>query len=619
MKKINDVIKKLSPEETQDIIKTLKIKNDDSTSTLLSRLLSYYGLYLNLSNLSADELSVLKTASSDEKGLTFGEIEKILGIPTHRIEEIANNLSKKLLVYVLKNRQLLHNKLDKIYIFPEILELLEYQDNNRILHYLEKLLQGIEEDIGGENDLLQNIKNDKTSLKLINALYEGGGIITFYEALKTISVKSLDKILTKLKNLNIIEIHFDFSFPFTIFILLNERIFLTIKKQRGLQSAEKNYIHNHYNLILNLINTYDTVSSHGLFLTKQKKFRKIDKKRTLDSMNKIHDADGTEIDTEITLQLALNIFFTMKNLTIKHDAVIINLSNIEKDLDNPFKILKKILKNLYSDFNNPLFHSPFSLPSLNSQTEIIFLISKYIRESIASMSLIFVLSTLLKYNMKELKNITQIRKKILSDFYNCIRFLCIAGIIDINNGILELSDIGYEVGSKLFKVKLLQKEPRDLDKNIYINPDFTLIIPQREIPSEALYHILTHTDIIKEDIILHSRINKQSIIRAHKRGMSHDNFLSTLKRYSKNDIPQNLHFLITDWSENIVQIKILNPTILYTNYPSLIDEIAYGDIKHAILERLSENYAIIDRNFLSEIIKMTNKKDAIIRIFEDID
>lgn len=620
MKKINDLIKRLSSEEIQDLTKTLKIKNyEDSASSLVPRLLSYYGLYLNLSNLSSDELSVLKATQSDENGLTFGEVEKILGIPSHRIEEISDHLSKKLLVYVLKNRQLLHNKLDKIYIFPEILELLDHQNDNRIFEYLETILQGIEDDTGVENDLLQVVKNDKTSLKLINALYDGGGIITLHEALKIISVKSLDKILTKLKNHHIIEIHFDFSYPFSIFILLNERVFLNIKKQRENNNAEKIYSHNHYNLILNLINTYDTVSSYGLFLTKQKKFRKIDKNRTLDSMNKVYDVDGKELDSEITLQLALNLLFTLKNLTIKNDAAIINLSNIEKELDNPVKILKKILKNLYSESDNPLFHSPFPLPSLNTQTEIISLTAKYCRESIASMSLIFVIITLLKYNQKELKNLSQIRKKISSDFHNCIRFLCMAGIIDVDNGILQLSDIGYEVASKLFRIKLPQRETRDFEKNIYINPDFTLIIPQREMPSEALYHILTHTDIVKEDIILNSRISKQSIIRAHKRGMSHDNFLSTLKRYSKNEIPQNLHFLITDWSENIIQIKILNPTILYTNYPSLIDEIAYSDLKDSIIDRLSENYAIIDRNFLSEIIKMTNKKDVIIRIFEDID
>jgi hypothetical protein len=264
MKRIVDILNKLTPDEIVTLSKILKVKKQ-SHGSIISKLQTYYGLYLILSNLSSEELSVLNTVNRDT-GLIFGEIEKQLGIPTNRIEEIANTLSRRLLAYVLKNRQRLHNKLDKIYIFPEIQELLESSPEESIHDHLEDILKVFEWD-NTTTDLLTPIgKNDTL---LVNAIYDSGGIITIQEALKTLPVKSLNKSLLKLKKMNIVTVFFDLSHPPVLFLLLTAEAFLAVKKQRSQKEEKKTVVHNHYKVILNLLNAYDTVSSYGLFLTKR--------------------------------------------------------------------------------------------------------------------------------------------------------------------------------------------------------------------------------------------------------------------------------------------------------------------------------------------------------------
>ena len=144
----------------------------------------------------------------------------------------------------------------------------------------------------------------------------------------------------------------------------------------------------------------------------------------------------------------------------------------------------------------------------------------------------------------------------------------------------------------------------------------TLIIPKKEISSDALYHILTHTEIIKDDVILHTLISRESILSSLKRGMTNNDFFSTLTKYLKIGIPDNLEFLISDWSNQTIRLIISNVTLLNVNQSSFIDKISHSNIKDSIIDRISSNYAIIDKKYLDKIIKMAKKNDAVISLFD---
>ena len=153
-------------------------------------------------------------------------------------------------------------------------------------------------------------------------------------------------------------------------------------------------------------------------------------------------------------------------------------------------------------------------------------------------------------------------------------------------------------------------------KNVYLNPDFTLIIPKKEITSDALYHILTHTEIIKDDIILHARISRESILAALKREMNNNKFFSSLKKYLKIEIPDNLNFLISEWLNQTIRMNIFNACEINTDN-SFLDKISHSKIKNCIIKRLADEYAIIDTKYLDKLIKMAKENDAIINLFDE--
>ena len=194
--------------------------------------------------------------------------------------------------------------------------------------------------------------------------------------------------------------------------------------------------------------------------------------------------------------------------------------------------------------------------------------------------------------------------------------MCLTGIIEFKDGMISLSDIGTEIANNLLKIKS-QGEPVEEKKTVYINPDFSIIIPDDDIPSQPLYHLLTHTKIIKKDVILHVIIDKSSIINAHKRGMSIENFMDILERYSINEIPQNLDFIVTEWSSQALTVKISRDILIKASNSSFLDDIILMGPKNVKIERINAKYAIIQKKYIDEIIKFAKKNDAIIALFEE--
>ena len=156
-------------------------------------------------------------------------------------------------------------------------------------------------------------------------------------------------------------------------------------------------------------------------------------------------------------------------------------------------------------------------------------------------------------------------------------------------------------------------------KTYNINPDFTLIIPAHELASETLYHLLTHTDITKNDVIINAVISKSAIVRAQKRGMSLSRFLEALELYSKNELPQNLDFLLREWSNQTININISQHILLTSSHPEFIDELMLGITKEGIVERISPTYAMVKKDYIDEIIKVARKKDAVISLFNELE
>lgn len=627
MKNLSDILKNTTVRNLEEILKILNIKASTKNipQVISASLLSYQGMALVIGSLSPDEMKILDAAYTEKNGITFSELEKRSNLNTEKIEKYTNHLARILLISVVKNRQKINNKLDKIYLIPEIHSFLNPIDNSLIYNYFKDINTIIEsKDFSKCKTAARGLK--KSLIEYIEYIYNAGGIIgleEFDEFVHAHRAQNAKNILSDLIHNRYIHIYHDLIESGKTFIILNKKIFIAFITDTVNASKKIINVHNRYYLLLNLLKSYDIVSTYGLFLTKQKEFRKIDIKHLDESMIKLYDIDGTEFETGKLTQLSLYLLYIQSCIIIKDDSVIISFKNIERYLDNPLEWLLNIIKLLHDlTKDNSLLESPFEMPAYNDLILIIDLIHRNPNNIYKFIESVYFVKIISQLSGGHFININQIRQRIKKNFQICMRFMCISGIIEIAGNSIKLSDIGLRIAEKLHikNINLLEgtsdKDQKDI-KKIYLDSNFTLITPKKEIPSDALFHILTHTDIVIDDVILHTQISRDSILTSLKRGMTNDMFFYVLKKYLKTEIPDNLNFLISEWVSQTIRLKIFNAAILYANQHSFIDKIAHSKIKSSILKRISANYAVIDRKFMDKIIKMAKENDAVINLFDE--
>ena len=623
MKTCTDNIQKLAGDDLKRLAGILGLDRTRDAASQVERLLpTPAGLHRVLSDMPEDEYRVFVEACRDEKGVTFGQLETALKIDTGRIEEISVSLSRKLLAFVLKNRQRLHNKSDKLTVYQDIAACF----HPRSAAYLTALFQEALGALLRRDEVtvapLPSPTKKPRERALLDRMLAGGGIIGMEEALDQVPLKDAVEVLGRLRDAGSIEIINDMHWPPCPLLALTRDSFLSLMQEKRLAEPEKrDSFHNHYAFLLNMFGIYDAVSTHGLFLTKQREFRKIDLERIMRGLGELSGADGEQLPRRDSLQLCLHVMYFLGLIKLKGDSVIATLKPLQNDLDRPDKILLKIIYQLQNaSDDNPLFTSPAAIPPLHFLTFILDLLARMEKASTGFLGAAAQAKFIAESGEEHFEKIMA-RKKELSDFFGgAVSFLHLTGIIRSSRGYLALSDIGHGIAGKLIKFT----EPPDRSekketRSVYINPDFTLLVPREDLTSEELFHILTHTEIVREDVVISAKISRQSVLRAYKRGMSQEPFLDTIARHAKNALPQNLSFMLAEWARQTVRISIMNVMILKANHPSFIDDLCAGKLKHAVVERLSPQCAVINREFLDDIIKQSQGKDAVISLFEELE
>ncbi len=83
-----------------------------------------------LEKLTPNQVQIyMEILNSQEKVLTLGEISKKFNIPPNSAEVELGVLKRYFLVYQKKNRERLTNTLDKYYVYPQNIGVIQYQTN----------------------------------------------------------------------------------------------------------------------------------------------------------------------------------------------------------------------------------------------------------------------------------------------------------------------------------------------------------------------------------------------------------------------------------------------------------------------------------------------------------
>ena len=341
MKEIDKVLHSLSDEKLKDLSVKL-ILNSKSKSAIFSKLTSLTGFNSILTKLREDELKIIKIVYSSKGGITLGEIEKETQLEVTEISQFVDNLSRYLLLYVLKNRQLINIKMDKVYGFQEIAELINITTEESIKEYLGETINNFGKTLQGE--VKKSIPSDQKSQALLTYMVKSGCIITLKSTKKAQVEKNLDKIIEKLIEKKIIHIFYVFEPTFQIYLLLDKIVAPIIGQELSSTKENKPTVNNRFLFLNNLLNAFDTISTYGLFLTKQLEFRKIDIRRIEESLLDIYDIKGEIVNKPLESKLILFILNTLKCLHLQKDIAYISLNDISKDLENPVRLLNRIVK-----------------------------------------------------------------------------------------------------------------------------------------------------------------------------------------------------------------------------------------------------------------------------------
>ena len=615
MKTIDDILKRIQPENQKELAQILNIKTS-SEAKIREAMLNFFTLYRIISSFSREEISIFKVLYSGNDCISFGDIQKMLGLDIAVIEKAVSNISELMLAYVIKNRQMLNKKMDRIHCIQEVSEIFNIKESTEVTEYLNKAAEIL---ISKNETVPEAGLKDEKSLEIVTAIIEKGCIIQSENLIELFPSKDHEKKINEMIEKGYLKIFNIINDKPYVYLGLSESILLqgaASYKKKNLSGSVN--VCNNFKAATNILKAYDIISSSGLFLTKQSKFRKIDLKKISETMLEVSFPDGkTPIDEERAFT-AMQMLNLLKCLRLDRDIGIISIKNITEKIEDPVLIIKSVLSKIHDGIKpGEEFMGEIPIPQYSGIKSILSILPGVKLIDYDYLKLIFItLCTASHF------------KKLESDFENFIagseelfeqslNFLTICGICDTVNGKITLSEPGKKINALLQNRK--HHKEIEIKKCIYISPDFTLMIPHMDIDPVSLYTIMAFTEILKEDVVIEAAITKISIINARKRGMNIDKFIQTLKKYAKNEIPQNLEFLLDDWTKQTISINISRPILLHTSHGSFIDEILYSSSSKTIMTRISENYAILDKDSIDIVVKFSKKFDAVITIFEEND
>lgn len=209
-------------------------------------------------------------------------------------------------------------------------------------------------------------------------------------------------------------------------------------------------------------------------------------------------------------------------------------------------------------------------------------------------------------------------EKVISDY------LLWLGIVD--GGFIEGKMISFsltEFGKELLtSERKASKEPTIyLDKScgvkpkkiLFMTPNFEISVLSEEIDKIALFDLNRFADIQKADMVSLYQITSETIMKGIESGFSLDKIIYFLKKYSSNDIPQNVIYQLRDWASKYGKVRTFKGTFIVVNDVPLFLEINKR-ISSYIEQSIEPNIILIKEENIPKIREILEKNGIFIQI-----
>lgn len=583
--------------------------------------------------------------------LTLGEISRKIKILPINVEKELAVLKHLMLVYQRKNRERITSNLDKYYPFEEIRELVSVDTNEngeKIRFSTAKSLEGGEPeqlhdkfrkllgDAGPKESpvvatsdefyetLLQEL--DEGELYLLDEAFTNGGIMEINAARIIIDEKKLplEKTLRRLHELYVLKDIYYIDERFVRILVIPVELFEYLKRNpvfprtSGIKELQQKVISNELDFVLNVKKLLLFISNKGLTLAQSEKIKQADIKKSDDSLLEMDMRLFPEKSQVHLIEIILPFVKLFELVDIRGEDIIL-LEAYEEFLKvDPLGTTKEFIKttgeaaekrmvgnDVFLPIDVPFFNSPIlekcvEVIEENNGIYVKVIIAHLIRDWV-------VLSP--EFHVKNFKNLfLEKRNEIVSALF----YMHLFGLLEVEypKRMIRFSPLGrhYFFGDELDAI--------DHEGGVIINPDASIVVMPDKLSIFGL-HILKSFAVLKDfDKVYNFQVTKESLQEGMLLGNNVEYFLDFLNKVSKNRVPQNLLFLISDWSEELPIVSIEEGIVLLETSNAKLMELLLGQVKgkKIVKKELSPTAIVVYKNRIQEVMEIAEKLEMIVKL-----
>lgn len=618
-------------------------------SALIKTATDEYFLKGVLEKLTPLQVQIYSIIVESKSILTLGEISRKIKILPINIEKELAVLKHLMLVYQRKNRERITSNLDKYYPFEEIRDVVKIDTNDdgkKLIYSIEKELQKPEtvvldpkylKLVGKTNQLGQTAVEDETFETIIGELSEAelyildeafvnGGVIEINAARIIMQEKKLqaEKTLRRLDSLFVLMDTYYIDERFVRVLVIPIELFNYLKrnpvfpKVSGIKELQHRSYFNEFDFVLNIKKLLLFISNKGLTLAQSEKIKQADIKKSEESLLEM-DLRVFPEKSQVHLIEIILPFLKLFNLVDIRGEDVILLESYEEFLQKkPLDIIHELMTITGEASEKRMVGSevflPIDVPFFKREIlkKCVDVIEKeqgiYVKVLMAMFIRDWVVLTP-EFKIRNFKNLYLENKNAI---ISAIFYLSLFGLLEVEypKRFIKLSALGHYY----FHESEISTE--DNPGAIIVNPDASVVAMADQLSIYGL-HLLKSFTVLKDfDKVYNFQITKESLQEGLLLGNNIDDFIQFIVNVSKNRVPQNVMFLIKDWSDVLPIVNIEEGVVLLETGTAKLMESLMGQIKgkKIVKKELSDKAIIIYKNKVQEVMEIAEKLEMIVKL-----
>ena len=586
--------------------------------------------------------------------LTLGEISRKIRMQPINVEKELAVLKYLLLVYQRKNRERITSNLDRYYPFEEISKLISTSTNQNAEKFKISIKREIQfkriEDLDKkyiyfvtkgkkydtpaliekviEDDAFKNILASVSEQEsvLIDEAFNNGGILEIHSARIILDEQKLDPEITlkKLDSLNLLKdtYYIDerfvriLSMPVEIFnYLVRNPIFI---KEQGIKEQQDKIACNELDFILNLKKLLLFISNKGVTLSQSEKIKQSDRKKSEEYLISIDMNLFREKSQVYQIEIILPFLKLFELVAIKEENIILQPAFEEFLSKDPMDILKSLMELIVQASERRMVGNEVFLPIEVPfyKKEVIGHCVKIIHENGGVYSKVMIAQNIRENVILSPQfRITNFKSEYLrkrSFLLSSLFYMHLFGLLNVKypQRWIELSPLGQHI---FFEKELVTQDTKGA---LYVNPDATIMVMPDKLSIFSIHLLKSFTEIKGFDNVYTFQISKDSLQEGVLLGDNISEFKDLLTNISKNEIPQNIIFLIAEWTNELPIVHIEEGIVLLETSQPKLKEMLIGSLrdKDIIRRDISPTAMVIKKKKIPEVMATAEKLEMIVKL-----